>query len=154
MGIKADAGIGHPLLDFLNNLIKLHFRICRSDLPQNGTELFYISEDRTLMAVPVQLASSASQPVQVGQPKPLFRVPVLDNFIVGRSYEAGNDGHRFLMLALASGATAPPLTVVLNLAESVEGMNPPQGTRRSFSVRRRDAALIGSALSQTGRRQR
>ncbi len=81
---------------------------------KNGTELFYISEDRTLMAVPVQLASSASEPLQVGQPKPLLRVPVLDTFIVGRSYEVGNDGQRFLMSALASGATAPPLTVVLN----------------------------------------
>jgi eukaryotic-like serine/threonine-protein kinase len=81
---------------------------------KNGTELFYISENRTLMAVPLQLASSASKPVQVGQPKPLFRVPVLDTFIVGRSYEVGNDGQRFLMPALASGTTAPPLTVVLN----------------------------------------
>ena len=81
---------------------------------KNSTELFYISEDRTLMAVPVQLASSASEPLQVGQPKPLLRVPVLDTFIVGRSYEVGNDGQRFLMPAPASGATAPPLTVVLN----------------------------------------
>lgn len=58
------------------------------------------------MAVPVQLASSASKPLPVGQPKPLFRVPMLDTFIVGRSYEVGNDGQRFLMPALASGATA------------------------------------------------
>jgi hypothetical protein len=38
----------------------------------------------------------------------------LDTFIVGRSYEVSNDGRRFLMPALASGATSPPLTVVLN----------------------------------------
>jgi hypothetical protein len=39
---------------------------------------------------------------------------VSDTFIVGRSYDLSNDGQRFLMRALASGATAPPLTVVLN----------------------------------------
>ena len=81
---------------------------------KDGTELFYISEDRTLMAVPVKLASSASEPLQVGQEKPLFSVPVVDTFIVGRSYEVSNDGQRFLLRAPGSGETAPSLTVVLN----------------------------------------
>jgi hypothetical protein len=81
---------------------------------KDGTELFYISEDRTLMAVPVKLASSASEPLQVGQAKPLFSVPVVDTFIVGRSYEVSNDGQRFLLRAPDSGETAPSLTVVLN----------------------------------------
>jgi serine/threonine protein kinase len=80
---------------------------------KDGTELFYISEDRTLMAVPVKLGNSASEPLQVGQAKPLFPVPVVDTFIVGRSYEVSSDGQRFLLRALASGA-APSLTVVLN----------------------------------------
>jgi len=80
---------------------------------KDGTELFYISEDRTLMAVPVKLASSASEPLQVGQAKPLFSVPAVDTF-VGRSYEVSNDGQRFLLRALAGGATAQSLTVVLN----------------------------------------
>jgi len=81
---------------------------------KDGTELFYISEDRTLMAVPVKIASSASEPLQVGQAKRLFSVPVVDTFIVGRSYEVSNDGQRFLLRAPASGETAPSLTVVLN----------------------------------------
>ncbi len=81
---------------------------------KDGTELFYISEDRTLMAVPVKLASSASEPLQVGQAKPLFSVPVVDTFIVGRSYEVSNDGQRFLLRAPGSGETAPSLTVVPN----------------------------------------
>jgi hypothetical protein len=38
----------------------------------------------------------------------------VDTFIVGRSYEVSNDGQRFLMQVLPSGAAAPPLTVVLN----------------------------------------
>lgn len=81
---------------------------------KDGTELFYIAEDRTLMAVPVKLAGSTSEPLQVGQPKGLLPVPVLDTFIVGRSYEVSNDGQRFLMRALATSGAAPPLTVVLN----------------------------------------
>ena len=81
---------------------------------RDGTELFYIAEDRTLIAVPIGLANSASEPVQVGPPKRLLPVPVLDTFIVGRSYEVSNDGQRFLMRAPATRATASPLTVVLN----------------------------------------
>jgi len=80
---------------------------------KDGTELFYISEDRTLMAVPVKLASSASEPLQVGQAKPLFSVPAVDTF-VGRSYEVSNDGQRFLLRAPARGGNAQSLTVVLN----------------------------------------
>ncbi len=81
---------------------------------KDGTEVFYISEDRTLVAVPVKFTSSASEPLQLGQPKPLLPVTLMDTFFVGRSYEVSNDGQRFLMPDIASGATAPPLTVVLN----------------------------------------
>jgi len=81
---------------------------------RDGKELFYISDERTLMAVPVKLASSAAEPLRVGQAKSLFRVPMLDTFVVGRTYEVSNDGQRFLMRSLASGATPPPLTLVLN----------------------------------------
>ena len=76
--------------------------------------MFYISEDRTLVAVAVKFTSSTSEPLQLDQPKPLFPVTLPDTFFVGRSYEVSNDGQRFLMPAIASGATAPPLTVVLN----------------------------------------
>jgi len=80
---------------------------------KDGTELFYIAEDRALTAVTVKLAASGPGLLQVGQSKRLFPVPV-DTFIVGRSYEVSNDGQRFLMRTLADGAAAPPLTVVLN----------------------------------------
>jgi serine/threonine protein kinase len=80
---------------------------------KDGKELFYI-EDRALMAVPVQPASSPSEPPQIGQPKRLFSVPLVDTFIVGRTYEVSGGGQRFLLRSLASGVPAPPLTVVLN----------------------------------------
>jgi serine/threonine protein kinase len=81
---------------------------------KDGTELFYIAEDRTLMAVPVKLAESAAEPLQVGSPKRLFPMPFVDTFIIGLSYEVSRDGARFLMPVPPSGTTAPPLTVVLN----------------------------------------
>jgi eukaryotic-like serine/threonine-protein kinase len=81
---------------------------------KDGTELFYIAEDRALMAVPVKIVESAAEPFQVGSPKRLFPVPFVDTFIVGLSYEVSRDGERFLMPASPSGAAAPALTVVLN----------------------------------------
>lgn len=81
---------------------------------KDGAELFYIAEDRMLTMVPVKLTNSASEPLQVGQSKPLFPVPIVDTFIVGRSYEVSNDGQRFLIPTPASSAPALPLTVVLN----------------------------------------
>jgi eukaryotic-like serine/threonine-protein kinase len=80
---------------------------------KNGTELFYISEDRMLMAVPVKLPGSALEPLQAGQPARLFTVQVVDDFIVGRSYEVSNDGQRFLMPVSPSGGAAA-VTVLLN----------------------------------------
>jgi len=81
---------------------------------KDGTELFYIGEDRTLTAVPVKLGGSASESFQAGQAKPLFPLSILSTFIVERSYEVSNDGQRFLTPVIPGGASAPPLTVVLN----------------------------------------
>ena len=80
---------------------------------KDGTELFYI-EDRRLIAVPVNFAHSPAEPPQRGQPKRLFSIPLVDTFIVGRTYEVSDDGQRILLRTLASGVTGPPLTVVLN----------------------------------------
>jgi hypothetical protein len=67
-----------------------------------------------LTMVPVKLTNSASEPLQVGPSKPLFPVPIVDTFIVGRSYEVSNDGQRFLIPTPASSIPVLPLTVVLN----------------------------------------
>ncbi|HET9321176.1 MAG TPA: hypothetical protein VFO27_15420 [Bryobacteraceae bacterium] len=47
-------------------------------------------------------------------PVALRAIGTTASFPVGRSYEVSNDGQRFLLRALASGATAPSLTMVLN----------------------------------------
>ena len=66
------------------------------------------------MAIPV---SPGPRPITPdATPRMLFEyrardyVPQLNTF----TYSPSNDGQRFLMPAIASGATAPPLTVVLN----------------------------------------
>jgi Tol biopolymer transport system component len=81
---------------------------------KDGTELFYVGEDRTLTAVSVKLGKSAVDSLQVGQAKALFPLSVVGTFIIPRNYEVSNDGQRFLTPVLPGGASAPPLTVVLN----------------------------------------
>jgi Tol biopolymer transport system component/tRNA A-37 threonylcarbamoyl transferase component Bud32 len=82
---------------------------------KDGTELFYIGgEGGMLMAAPIKLGRSASEPLQPGQSKPLFPLPFVSSFIVRRSYDVSNDGQRFLVPVLPAGAAPPPLTVVLN----------------------------------------
>jgi serine/threonine protein kinase len=81
---------------------------------KDGSEIFYIAADRMLMAVPVKLGRPVSESLQVGQAKPLFPLSIVSSFIVSRSYAPSNDGQRFLTPALPGGASAPPLTVILN----------------------------------------
>ena len=78
---------------------------------KDGTELFYIGEGRTLTAVSVTLGSKG---FQAEQPKHLFPLSILSNFIIGRNYEVSNDGQRFLTPIIPDGGSAPPLTVDLN----------------------------------------
>jgi eukaryotic-like serine/threonine-protein kinase len=80
----------------------------------DGRELFYISSDRKLMAVPVATAESA---FTAGVPRALFDVdlpeptaPYLGDYAVSA------DGQRFLLNSLADQPPATPLTVVLNWA--------------------------------------
>jgi serine/threonine protein kinase len=86
---------------------------------EDGTELFYLRADRTLMAVPIN--HTPADLLKAGLPTPLFRVPpVLDTGITARSYAVGKDGKRFLIANADSTANAVPLTVVLNWRASVK----------------------------------
>jgi Tol biopolymer transport system component len=74
---------------------------------KDGKELFYLSTDRKVMAVPIGLGAT----VTAGSPTELFANAAMTGFTVSR------DGQRFLINVPAGGeAGAPPTTVVLNWA--------------------------------------
>jgi eukaryotic-like serine/threonine-protein kinase len=73
----------------------------------DGSELYYESPDRKLMAVDVKTSGST---FQAGSPRALFDV---DSKGQGSSQGISKDGQRFL-LTVAPGAATLPLTVVMN----------------------------------------
>jgi hypothetical protein len=77
--------------------------------------LFYLAADRKLIATPVELGRSASEPFREGLPKALITVPpVFFGGFATRSYAVSNDGQRFLITDAGGTRNDPPLTVVLN----------------------------------------
>ena len=80
-------------------------------------ELYYLSEDRKLMAVPI----AASGRFQPGLPKPLFQtqVPVGVNPYAS-NYAVVRDGSRFIVNTLAGDSGPSPITVVLNWAAGLK----------------------------------
>jgi hypothetical protein len=85
---------------------------------RDGKELFYVAPDARLMAVSIAVGAD-SQTVEAGAPVPLFatRLASGSNIPGGvmskPQYAVASDG-RFLMNVAVEGATAPPITVVLN----------------------------------------
>ncbi len=79
----------------------------------DGKELFYLSPDRKVMAVPVKADST----VEVGTPKALFDVrfaPIGSGApYAPYQYDATADGQRFMINTPLENATVP-ITVVLN----------------------------------------
>jgi hypothetical protein len=74
----------------------------------DGREIYYLSEDRKLMAVPVGAGPS------FGIPKLLFQTRVPTGVTANRThYVPSRDGQRFLV-DVATDAVASPITVVLN----------------------------------------
>ena len=75
----------------------------------DGREIYYLSEDRKLMAVPVDAGPS------FGVPKPLFQTRVLAGVNALRmSYVPSRDGQRFLVNTQTGDPPPNPITVVLN----------------------------------------
>ena len=80
---------------------------------RDGKELFYISADRKLMAVPVKLGET----VEGGAPQPLFTVFPIGSIAGGlTAYQPSRDGQRFLVNVPAGGeaAVVPPINIVTN----------------------------------------
>ena len=77
----------------------------------DGKELFYISADRKLTAVPVKSDTA----FEAGTPQTLFELdPIYSPFNGHFAYQPTVDAKKFLILANVSGAVAPPITIVLN----------------------------------------
>lgn len=80
----------------------------------DGKELFYLTLDDKLMAVPVNTDSAAFQP---GIPKELFQTRLTQLNISRNVYTVSPDGQRFLMLTPVGAGQPEPLTVVVNWPE-------------------------------------
>ncbi len=77
-------------------------------LPQwrgDGKEMFYLSPDSKVMAVPVALAPA----FHAGTPAELFSLKSSAS-----NFEASRDGKRFLVNTIPEGAGSPPLNLLLN----------------------------------------
>jgi Tol biopolymer transport system component len=85
---------------------------------RDGTELFYLSRDGKMMAVPVSPGASFA----AGSPALLFqthrRQPISSQDIF--SYDVSADGQRFLIATKVDESSAAPLSVVLNWASEME----------------------------------
>jgi serine/threonine-protein kinase len=81
----------------------------------DGREIIYLSQDRVLMSVEVNIAGPK---FQSSPPKPLFAVNVANpnaaTGVIGRSWDVTPDGRRFLILQASERKGPEPMTVVLN----------------------------------------
>jgi Tol biopolymer transport system component len=85
---------------------------------QDGKELFYLSPEGKIMAVPVKIGASfeAASPVALFQTHRRQPVSAQDAF----SYDVSGDGQRFLIITKVDEANAAPLSVLLNWVSEME----------------------------------
>ena len=78
----------------------------------DGKELFYLSADRKMMAVPTTIGSA----FQMGAPQALFDAPVQAAAITGdrNYYVASADGQRFLLRKVFEEKPPTPITIALD----------------------------------------
>ena len=77
---------------------------------KDGRELFYLSLDGKLMAVPLQLEPT----LEPGVPKMLFQTSITSVDPVRDQYDATADGQRFTTLSPVGAPIQNPIIVVLN----------------------------------------
>ena len=79
---------------------------------RDGRELFYLSPDKQLMAVPVTLGPS----LELGAPRALFSIEASQS--ADASYDVSADGERFIVSSKLPGTGASP-TIILNWASEL-----------------------------------
>ena len=79
----------------------------------DGTELYYLSPQQEIMAVPVERKASG---LSFGTPVKLFavRVPAWGVTLSRSGYQVSHDGKRFLVNQVTGGTDRSPITVALN----------------------------------------
>src|SRR5205823_12416146 len=83
---------------------------------KNGKEIFYVSLDSKMMAVPVKV-SPDGQSLETGTPAALFPVRIAGGPVPGinkQQYAVSSDGQRFLVNLAADEGAASPITLILN----------------------------------------
>jgi DNA-binding winged helix-turn-helix (wHTH) protein/Tol biopolymer transport system component len=76
---------------------------------KDGKELFYLSPDYSIVSV----LFDATEPPNIGEPKPLFRVPV-NTSSTRNHYVVSPDGQRFLINVEDQSSYLSPITVMVN----------------------------------------
>jgi serine/threonine protein kinase/Tol biopolymer transport system component len=85
---------------------------------QDGKELFYLSGEGKMMAVPVKMGAGfeAGSPVTLFQTHRRQPISALHFF----SYDVSGDGQRFLIITKVDEANTAPLSILLNWASKME----------------------------------
>jgi Tol biopolymer transport system component len=76
----------------------------------DGKELFFVLDDRAIMAVDVKTSDTFS----AGEPRRLFGARLKRSAPIARNYEVTPDGQRFLVNVTSSNETVPTITLVQN----------------------------------------
>ena len=86
---------------------------------RDGTELFYLASNQTLMAVGVK---SNQTTLEVTPPKALFatRIKWMEIQAAAHHYAAAPDGQRFLISSATDEARSVPVTIVLNWSAALK----------------------------------
>ena len=77
-----------------------------------GAELFYLSTNQQLTAVPVTFAAAGA--LTLGEPVTLSRIEFENNFLARQQYVVSADGQRILVNAATDAIEPPAITVILN----------------------------------------
>jgi len=77
----------------------------------DGREIFYVDLESRITAV----AFAAAPAVEIGDPVPLFRMPLIESTYVGQRFVVSPDGQHFIVDTPAIAAQRPRITVVTNL---------------------------------------
>ena len=87
---------------------------------RDGRELFYVTAEGTLTAVPI----TAGDTIQAGEPSALFDLEFLPGGVNAYQYAASADGQRFLVITPQETASSAAISVVLNWQEELKRLVP------------------------------